>query len=187
MKHSIYVLGAPGVGKSTLMAGLLANVAMGPVTTLRGTLRGHYFNGGVYLGIMRNRFPGTDGLAMNATTDAEAFVLSATDGLLIGEGSRLGHTRFLDKCNVGRDMTLIHLHASEDALCARRNHRGSDQNVIWMRGAATRARHAFDNARPHQRIDLDTSDLSAEQILSIITANLPEEVRKTLRLEQWMK
>jgi broad-specificity NMP kinase len=184
MTDSLYLLGAPGVGKSTVMAGVLDELALavnpdnarihkrltghGLYDTLSGDTRG------VYLGKMREEFPGTDGLSMAVAPDAREWAgrLSRTNegGMqyVVGEGMRLGNPGFLSALAEHSWLTVILLTASEDALTARRDARGSTQTPSWMRGAATSARNAYAAARTtapvNRALEFDTTDVDPEHI-----------------------
>ena len=73
MTRSVYVVGGAGAGTSTFTSRLLGEYTFGPLADLhtaqnsRGsniTLRGHMVEDDLllYLGVMREAFPGTDGL-----------------------------------------------------------------------------------------------------------------------------
>lgn len=183
MKQAVYLLGAPGVGKSTLMAHLLKNVTLGPETPILNTLRGHFFENGVYVGKMREAFPGTDGLAMSVARYAEEWAAWASDGIIVGEGARLGYPRFLETLKTARDLTLIHLHATQTELAHRRDMRGSTQNEQWMRGAETRARNAYNAVNSTNKIEVNTTGLNSDAVLAYVLPRLTGEVRKMLRWE----
>lgn len=163
MTDSLYLLGAPGVGKSTVLAQYLRDrgYAILPDNgALRGRLRGHIMVGpngvpdGVYLGKMRDQFPGTDGLSMAVAPDARDWARSL-DGestqweLVVGEGARLGNKGFLHALGETTHLTVVLLTATEATLTERRAARGSNQTPSWMRGAETAARNAYDAAVSH--------------------------------------
>ncbi|UDL16200.1 hypothetical protein SEA_KOZIE_4 [Microbacterium phage Kozie] len=191
MTDSLYLLGAPGVGKSTALAGVLDR--LGLVTTpepsrLHGTLRGHalieHASGavvGAYLGVMRPQFPGTDALSMAVSPHAREWVASLGEHgeshaprRIVGEGARLGTVGFLGDLGAATTLTLIHLRADDNRLEARRDGRGSTQSPAWMRGAATRARNAYLGAiaadAPARFADIDTSDLEPDEVVARIVA-----------------
>jgi ribose 1,5-bisphosphokinase PhnN len=147
--RAVYVLGGPGAGKSTAMAALLEGWEVGPTVQLNGLLRGHLLERddelGVYLGVHRDEFPGTDGLGMAVMPDARAWVdgLPSMDyDLVIGEGARLGTTTFLTELGAVTDLTVLLLDAPDEVLAERRGSRGTGQNETWAKGATTRARNA---------------------------------------------
>jgi hypothetical protein len=156
--RSIYLLGAPGVGKSTTLTAVLDHLgyARGDAERLHGLLWGQPLvlgsdQVGVELGRQRDAFSGTDALGMAVAPDALAWVEmmrkvgghTAGIELVVAEGARLGIVKFLVALAAASDLTLVHLHADDDTLDARCTQRGSNQSPAWRRGAATRAENAF--------------------------------------------
>ena len=134
--RAVYVVGAPGVGKSTLLMSLLEPWHVMPDVPLRGVLRGHPLvlradgeTQGMYLGRQRPNFPGTDALSMGVMPDAVRWATEyPLPSLVLGEGARLGTPAFVGLLALHTDLTLVHLVASDEALNARRAVRGSQQN-----------------------------------------------------------
>jgi predicted nucleotide kinase in modified base biosynthesis len=152
MTRSVYLIGPPGVGKTTSLihALRLAHLDLAGSDTLDARwplLSGHRIlragiPGGVLLGRCRPRHGGTDALSMAVSPQATAW---AAEGrlprLIVGEGQRLANTTFLGALAARSDLTVAVLDADDDALDARRNARGSNQDPAWMRGARTKARN----------------------------------------------
>ena len=155
---SLYLLGAPGVGKSTVLAAAIERMRFTPLPEDRvhGRLIGHPMYDrhgevtGLYLGRHREQFPGTDGLSMAVAPDAREWARGLADGThlqwIVGEGARLGNVGFLRALGETTRLTLALLTATEETLTERRDGRGSTQTPSWMRGAATAARNAFQGA-----------------------------------------
>jgi hypothetical protein len=168
--RSVYIVGGPGSGKSTMMAELLDHLPpMGEQADLwsgrnaRGslvTLRGHYLeDGGVYLGKMRDTFPGTDGLDRVSHFVAEDWLAQDTlPPYIIAEGAGLANQRFLPALAERTDMLLVHLWAEPFVIELRCLARGSSQNASWMKGKVTAARNLFNQFRG---ISVDTADPAA--------------------------
>jgi hypothetical protein len=145
----IYLIGEPGVGKTTTMAALTAQFAVlaqldHPGRVLFGTRRTGTVQA-VEIGRRRpGGFSGTDALPMNVIGEAERYVtsgaaLAESGGLLLAEGARLGNRRFLTAAVAsGWRVTVGHLTGEREAA-ARRRARGSHQNPGWVTGARTRA------------------------------------------------
>lgn len=159
----VYFVGPPGVGKSTLMAGLTAplerhprskpfahDLLLAPGTTAApGVLPAPV---AVELGRRREDFSGTDALSMSVQPLAVDWIVGRPYPLILGEGARLATVGFLGAAAVsGYDVHLVHLEASAAVLDIRRVGRGSNQSPQWMRGAETRARRIM------ERMDLDAT------------------------------
>jgi ribose 1,5-bisphosphokinase PhnN len=178
----IYVVGPPGSGKSTLMAGLTAGLIRVPTTDARLPRDELYSNGlrvGVELGRQRGDFSGTDALAMNIHPLACAWVAATTVPLIFGEGQRLGTRGFLSAAaGAGRLVDLIHLDPPAEVCAARRAARGSRQQETWVRGATTRATRLASEAPsvPGVRVIRVTDHGSA--------ADTSTRLRKELHLDQ---
>lgn len=180
MTRSLYVLGAPGVGKSTLVKmwrEVNGWVTLSDPRTLLGALKGHTMvspdgdPSGVYLGRQRDLYPGTDALSMAVAPHARAWAegLGASDvEMVVGEGARLGNVGFLRALAENSELTLVLLMASETALTARREGRGSTQSPSWMRGAATGALNAYTAAEglATEAHVIDTSEIGPRKILA---------------------
>lgn len=155
MTSTVYVVGAPGVGKSTLVDRLLetyrftaATDAGFPPFAAQPMYRGdERLPSGFYLGRRRARFPGTDALSMAVLPAAiEWAQRGALPSLIVGEGDRLAHERFLDALSERSRIAVVYLAASERILAERRAGRGSNQDPSWAAGRATRARNVADAA-----------------------------------------
>jgi hypothetical protein len=149
-KYLLYLVGAPGVGKSTLARELTGEWdrtvhrnAPVPHSTFRNPSSG--IPVGLELGVPREDFPGTDALAMDIGPRAGVFLREAQVVWALGEGSRLATRPFLGGAvRAGVHLTLVSLRAGEELLHARWVARGSRQNSSWRKGAATRARNITD-------------------------------------------
>src|SRR5947208_9892815 len=95
----IYLIGAPGSGKSTVMAAATAHLHRTalPGRPARDLLTDTTGPIAVELGARRGSFSGTDALPMDAVRHAEAWLRDTHPGapLVLGEGARLGNARFL--------------------------------------------------------------------------------------------
>jgi hypothetical protein len=136
MTRAIYLVGAPGTGKSTVMDWILQDWNVGEKKMMsepnrKGALYGHRLTSrayrqpdltGVYLGVRRPQFPGTDALSMSVNPVAvgwlEAGGADALD-LVVGEGARLGNRPFLGALRARCTLTLIHLTGDPDVLYQR--------------------------------------------------------------------
>lgn len=173
----LYVVGPPGVGKSTLVAGLTARMSReavaAPVPHDR-LLTAQLGIAGAEVGKRRGAFSGTDALSMSIHPKAVEWISTAPYDLVIGEGARLGTRGFLTAgMKAGYWVTLVHLTAAQDVLDARCKERGSAQNETWRRGAATRA------ARLAATMDLDARVLRLDA--SAPADQLAAQVRGVVR------
>lgn len=153
MSRAIYLIGPPGVGKTTVMDALLEDYERAPQMRLRNLLWGEPLvdlSGevqGMHLGFRRDTFGGTDVLGMAVQRDAVGWLEGGTYPLLFGEGQRLGNAPFLTALAKHYDLTVVYLNAPHDILSRRCEERGSRQNVTWRNGSATRAANAAQRAR----------------------------------------
>lgn len=151
LTKSVYIIGAPGSGKSTYMASLLQGWQAGPYQ--RWTSRelfGHYLEHpekgrGAYLGHLRAEYPGTDALSLSVAPQAllwlDSLPLLGLDWVF-GEGTRLAHMRFLSALNLATDMTLVYLDVDSELAAKRRAARGGKiLSEHYCKVATTKARN----------------------------------------------
>lgn len=133
MTRSLYIIGAPGSGKSTLMGQLLEGWEVGPYQKwTRREMFGHYLTNpekgrGAYLGHLRPEYPGTDALSLSVAPQALSWLGSLPLlGLdwVFGEGARLSHMGFLGALAHATDLTVIHLDVDPEEAARRRLARG---------------------------------------------------------------
>jgi GTPase SAR1 family protein len=182
-KYAIYIVGSPGVGKSTLMKSLIANLTFSEKVSLEGTFYGHEFDNGVYLGLFRDEYPGTDGLVLTCAPDAEKYVSSTEAPILIGEGSKFTYARFFQSMTVNRTLIIIKLIASRQELEARRKQRNSNQNPSWLKATDTRIFKALNNVNNVQVLTLDTNKLSPAMVSKMVIRKLPDDVKSLLNVQ----
>lgn len=154
---SVYIIGGAGVGKSTFTAQLLEEIEalpMGeqedlwskPNAKVTVTLRGHRTQGsGMYLGKMRDSFPGTDGLDRASSPVGEEWLdkfLHLDLGYIIGEGATLATERFLNALHRRTDLLLVHLVCDPAVKAERLAERGSGQAETFVQGTTTRSSNA---------------------------------------------
>lgn len=159
MTPSVYVVGGAATGKSTFMGQLLDQLDpalhYSPLTNLhatpnaRGTiitLRGHALatrrGNGLYLGVLRDEFPGTDGLDRASSIAGEAWLEDGWADLfpfIVAEGATLATRRFIGALHKHTDLLLVHLTAEPWLKELRCLQRGSEQAESFVLGTATRA------------------------------------------------
>jgi len=143
-KALLYVIGEPGVGKSTLVAALTANL---PVAQANGGVP-YLVYGSTPLvaepGGERESFRGTDALAMNIQPKAVAWLNETPYDFVLAEGDRLANETFLRTAKAaGYDVTLAYLTADADTIRRRRERRAADlgtlpQKEAWVKGRRTK-------------------------------------------------
>jgi hypothetical protein len=157
MTKAIYIIGGAGTGKSTFMNQLFEKVGLEhmeledfhskPNKKAVVTLRGHRVvsqdnQRGLYIGLLRDQFPGTDGLdRATSPTGKEWLELGKHKefNFLIGEGNTLGTRPFLTALHEHTELLLVHLEAEEFVRELRFLERGSKQSMMFVLGTATRS------------------------------------------------
>lgn len=186
MKDLVYLVGPPGVGKSTLMAELTSHCDRVPRTG-PGSMRYDTLYRpqtapetarivGAELGVRRDSFSGTDALGMAVNPDAIEWVSSESHyGLVLGEGARLANARFLlAAVMAGFTVHLVYVAADPGVLAVRRAKRGSSQNASWVKGAETRARRIMGSMQGDvNAYRADTTMLTPAQSADSLTAAIP--------------
>jgi GTPase SAR1 family protein len=164
---SVYIIGSAGAGKSTFTQQLLDNLGakLGPLEDLHSlrnakalvTLRGHRWPGGIYLGCMRDEYPGTDGLD-RASSPVGAQWLNEGDvpDVLVAEGATLATRPFLTALAQDTDLMLVHLVVEEFVRELRFMERGSSQDERFVQNTVTRSANLFRDI-DCQKIEVDTS------------------------------
>lgn len=176
MTRSLYILGGAGVGKSTFTADLMEQLCMthSPLEDLWSkknakanvTLRGHRMYNthgveGLYLGVLRESFPGTDGLDRASSLTGEEWLHQGElPEWILAEGATLATRRFLNALNETTDLLVVHLHAEDFVKELRFNQRGSNQDARFVSGTATRAlnRWAESKTAGIKTLDIDTAE-----------------------------
>lgn len=150
MTRSIYLVGGPGAGKSTLMARLLRGWSPGPYVRLsERELFGHRLLSddlklGVYLGHLRPEYPGTDALSLSVAPHALRWLQTVDNSIewVFGEGARLSHQSFLQELAERTDLVVVHLAVDDETSAARRAARsGKPLSDQYCRIAVSKARN----------------------------------------------
>lgn len=188
MTRSVYIIGGAGTGKSTFTSALLdlSNRSMGPLEDLhskansRGTMitiRGHQVGtDGVYLGCMRDAFPGTDGLDRVSFIPGEEWLQTANlPPWILAEGATLAARRFIRVLHETTDLLLVHLFADDFVKELRFLQRGSKQDPKFIEASTTRSTNlANDMAKEGVKVwDVDSADREEwEQALDVCVSHL---------------
>jgi hypothetical protein len=158
--RTVYLVGAPGSGKSTALAGALARWGVEPTGVERPVPHLDYGAGRLQLGRARpGGFAGTDALAMNIQPRAVEWVRSSPATLLLAEGDRLANRGFLDACAEVGPVDLVWLDVSPAVARRRALERAErlgvkPQTEAWWRGRVTKVNRLVGGYR-HLRIDGD--------------------------------
>jgi dephospho-CoA kinase len=169
VSKSVYVIGEPGSGKTTVTQAICKDFASGEERQLLGKLWGKELLAdnelaGYRLGRDRGLFSGTDALAMSANPDAIQWLEATTlPALIVGEGARLANKKFLTTLNEKTQFLLVLLIA--DNALERRNERGSNQNPSWVKGRLTASLNLYKEAL----------DLGWNTIIIDNTSSTPED------------
>lgn len=142
----IYLVGAPGSGKSTLMAKLTSHLERQPIAppdtpVAHDLLR--FLDGeiaGAEIGRRRALFGGTDALPASIIEKAIPWVQGQPYELLLAEGARLANRRFLlAAVEAGYVVHLAYLNHPqiEEWRAARSAEVGKVQDAAWVKGRAT--------------------------------------------------
>ena len=132
----LYIVGYPGVGKTTGLACALSGVPYQQMLLPFAHIR---YAGGVQLGRERGMFSGTDALALNVQPKAVDFMEWTDARSVVAEGDRLANLKFLRSVqDAGWVVSLTLLEVEPDIARLRANGRGSIQNESWYRGRVTK-------------------------------------------------
>ena len=148
--QSMYLIGAPGSGKSTVMVELVRALGLSfadPVSLCRETTVQWLSREGRHpawmWGRQRGEFSGTDALGMAASRYLREWIEAEGENqmpyLVLGEGVRLANIRFLLTLDAVRPTTIVHLTAPENVLQERCTARNGDFAATYKAGVATRA------------------------------------------------
>jgi len=170
--RSVYIIGGAGSGKSTFTQALLdcSNRSMNPLEDLhktpnaRGTivtLRGHRVGlDGLYLGCMRDEYPGTDGLDRASSITGEEWLEQGKHrefDWILSEGATLATRRFLGALAKHTELMLVHLVVEDFIRDLRFMRRGSTQNEQFVQNTVTRSANLFRDIEC-QRAEFNTGE-----------------------------
>lgn len=140
MATIVWLIGAPGAGKTTLVRSILNAAKPSKVVEVHKpkwtivndvlVLAGHYTG---------TTFDGADRVAYNGVNDALYYWFKSLSKypITIFDGDRFSHEKVW-RAFEDHDRMVVHLKASNETLNARRQSRGSNQNEIWLKGRASK-------------------------------------------------
>lgn len=178
VRQLVYLVGAPGAGKSSLMRELTASWTRVPAP--EGLRRDYLLNPqtsaleAVELGRRRAHFSGTDAMGQAVIQFAIPWMIRQTEtSLVFGEGARLGNRRFLSSCAAaGYAVVLGHLEHSliSSWRVARERELGRAQNSSWITGRGTAARNLAADPGPGVTVLTGSPDTLKWEIEGLIEA-----------------
>ena len=155
MSRSLYIIGAPGTGKSSLMRRVVSGLGLswGPEERVwRELWVNHLLSpGGVQVGVSLGRergdFSGTDALSMSAQPRVIEWLHAAEmPEYVVAEGMRLSSPRFLIELDSVAPLTLVYLSDDDQVTDERRSQReGGDRlSATFVKQARTRSANSAD-------------------------------------------
>lgn len=167
----VYVIGEPGVGKSTLMAGLTGSWQAVPYDKPVPHIL-YPERAALQLGRERAFFAGTDAMALDVQPRAVEFLRGRPAAVVLGEGDRLGNRRFFHAVSRFCDLRVVWL-VGPRVAAERREARalaiGREQDAAWAAGRRSKVRNLA---------DLVSVRIDASQPLNRQVALLAEEVKR---------
>lgn len=155
MSKILFVIGEPGVGKSTLMAEAFGRYGRATVDhrAAGGPMRELLWRGPDLIGCELGRrigspppaFPGTDAMSQTAIVGVDEWLCAGADGLglIVLEGTRLANKRFVNAALAGgHQLQLFYLYGPPEAS-QRRRARGTEQDARWVTGRRTAAANFY--------------------------------------------
>lgn len=136
MKRVVYIMGAPGSGKTTLMREVLAPYpAIQHARPFAHIEYEHPKERVVQVGKDRGTFSGTDALSLSVQPDVIKWLRYCDYDTIMAEGDRLANDKFFDACEATLDgLVLVLVDTDPEVAATRRKMRGSNQNPSWLKG-----------------------------------------------------
>lgn len=176
--RTIYIIGAPGAGKSSAVKRALELVHWGnPTEVLKPIPHLDYGAGCIQLGRVRETgFSGTDALGMAINPKAIDFIESSPANVVIGEGDRLANAGFLSAADRAGILTLVWIDVPPEIARERARARAlrlgtKEQTESWWKGRYTKTSRLA-GGWPHIRIDGTGHPETVAQSLADIIPNL---------------
>ena len=184
MTQAVYLVGAPGTGKSTAMDALVEllglewmpdervwrEVWVNPLANRSGVVQA------LSLGKRRDAYSGTDALSMSASPRVLEWVAATPlPSLLLGEGARLGTTRFLPRLHQMVPTLVVHLVCSPEEEEQRVAARGGGLSERYCASRRTASANAADACRMLGMpvLEISTTENSSELVAEKIFSEMP--------------
>lgn len=186
MSRGAYLLGAPGVGKSTVMVALREHLEVDVVPEEWYRARGELHveplvdlldrPQGFSIGRTREAFSGTDALSMSVARDARAWAADPDEeppALVLGEGARLAEVTFLAGLSLKLDRLAVVYLQAEDATLAKRRE-GRTQSAQFVKAASTRAGNAANRLKDAGLLTavIQADRLTPERIAEVVAEEM---------------
>jgi hypothetical protein len=140
VKRLLYLIGAPGSGKTSVLRGALAPAASVEVVNLPPRMT--FYDGGALVQIGEDRggaFAGTDLLSMSAQPRTLVALRDHGFERVVAEGDRLANNKFFTTVReFGYELDVVYVDTPEQVAAQRRAARGSKQDPTWLRGRRTK-------------------------------------------------
>lgn len=164
MSRSLYLVGGPGSGKSTVMREVvsLLGLPVGQIEPIWPHVSVTHLGPDAWQwGMVRDEFPGTDALSTRAPACAREYLEAGgpVPQLTLGEGAKLSSLRFLLTLDTVSPVSVVWLTADEDELARRLAERDQSETGHYPKrrgrsrptdsfrqGATTRARNRYEEA-----------------------------------------
>lgn len=175
MTNTVYIIGAPGSGKTTALQSALQTLGL-PHPTQRNEPIPHltYGHAVAQPGRDRGAFSGTDALAMGINPKACQWLASQPAPTVIGEGDRLANKRFFATAQQVGTLTVVWLDVSSSvarARCSRRAtlHNTKPQDPAWWKSRETKVKRIASSTANVTRIEADqTAAQVANQLAELL-------------------
>lgn len=177
---ALWIVGEPGVGKTSLVRGIVGDSPMRLVDNPKWTkvdalliaLAGHYTGG---------TFDGADTVPYNGVEAALAYwkqYLVDKAKLTIFDGDRFSHDKAKAEIASSALALVVYVSAPPEVTEARRKQRGSDQDKSWIAGRKTKSLRFAESFPKAHRLDLDGT-LPASDLVGQVRAWLQSDIPET--------
>lgn len=143
MRSVLFIVGPPGVGKTTLVRAVLG-MPLAFIEKPKWTLAVGMCAAGHYKG---ETFDGADRVPYNGVDEALKYWEKELQDrrVTIFDGDRFSYPKVVERLCKATDVSpkCVILRASNAALTERRAQRGSNQNESWMKGRVTKSEKFF--------------------------------------------